>query len=92
MTDTTTADNEPGRPLGLPLNDQLGPFPWGDDLEAWLEVSDTAQVASDIRAYALRERAAERERCAKLCDTHRRSWPMDGPATADTIQAAIRKA
>lgn len=24
MTDTTTEDNEPGRPLGLPLNDQLG--------------------------------------------------------------------
>lgn len=24
MTDTTTAGSEPGRPLGLPLNDQLG--------------------------------------------------------------------
>lgn len=24
MTDTATADNDPGQPLGLPLNDQLG--------------------------------------------------------------------
>lgn len=45
-----------------------------------------------LRAYAAAAVAAERERCAKLCDTHRRSWPMDGPATADTIQAAIRRA
>lgn len=34
----------------------------------------------------------ERERCAKLCDKHRRSWPMGGPVTADTIKAAILRA
>ncbi len=45
-----------------------------------------------LRRWAAELQAAERERCAKLCDTHRRSWPMDGPATADTIQAAIRRA
>lgn len=33
--------------------------------------------------------AAERGRCALLCERHRRSWPMEGPATADEIRAAI---
>ena len=41
-------------------------------------------------AYAAAEVAREREACAAMCDIHRRSWPIDGPYTADTIKTAIR--
>jgi hypothetical protein len=39
----------------------LPPLPWGD-IEAWLEVSDAAEIAADIRAYAEQAVAAEQER------------------------------
>lgn len=58
-------------PALVRLSEGLGPLPWGD-IEAWLEVSDASQIASDIRAYADAEVAravtAERERCALACE------------------------
>ncbi|MFN6253701.1 MAG: hypothetical protein ACK4Y5_16735 [Acetobacteraceae bacterium] len=60
-------------PALVRLSEGLGPLPWGD-IEAWLEVSDASQIASDIRAYAdaevARAVAAERERCAQIVETY----------------------
>lgn len=74
------------------LSDGQGQFPWGDDIESWLEVRDAAEIAADIRAYASAEadRAAaeERERCASLCE----NWPTPdcGGWTLDGLSEAIR--
>lgn len=45
MTDTTTADNEPGRPLGLPLNDGLG---------AWVPVAERMPPPGSVVLVAYR--------------------------------------
>ena len=66
MIDTATADNEPGRPLGLPLNDQLGQLP-EDKAEAdgrnwYFEGQHGAEDAADTAARLdlVRERDALR--------------------------------
>jgi hypothetical protein len=64
-----TENSERGQPLGLPLNDGLGPLPPGN--EPWC----FAYTSADMKAYALAEVRkavdAERERCAKLCEPTR---------------------
>lgn len=70
--------NDVAGPDGSGLSEGLGPLPWGD-IEAWLEVSDASQIASDIRAYAdaevARAVAAERERwCGLLVEL---CWASD---------------
>jgi hypothetical protein len=49
------------------------PLPW-NDIEAWLEASDAAEIAADIRAYAEQAVAEERERLAThLAQLHTRA-------------------
>jgi hypothetical protein len=63
------------------------PLPW-NDIEAWLEASDAAEIAADIRAYA--EQAAERERCAKLADEYATYGGSNFAAWFTKLAAAIR--
>jgi hypothetical protein len=79
------------RPDGSELSEGLGPLPWGD-IEAWLEVSDASQIASDIRAYAdaevARAVAAERERLRVLIVAHRDQTVMSQHVTLAECHAA----
>jgi hypothetical protein len=50
-------------------------------------------TADQMRAYALQERAKERERCAKLCEQEICAccWDDDAQAAAEHLAAEIRK-
>lgn len=83
MSDTTTADSKPGQPLGLPLNDLLGqtsvaPGPTGYSIEAVQVCVEAAYKAG---------RAAERERCAALCE----SAPFTGNTFPVTQMEQLRR-
>lgn len=65
------------------------PLPW-NDIEAWLEASDAAEIAADIRAYAEQAVAAERERCAKLADEYATYGGSNFAAWFTKLAAAIR--
>ena len=67
----------------------LPPLPW-NDIEAWLEASDAAEIAADIRAYAEQAVAAERERCAKLADEYATYGGSNFAAWFTKLAAAIR--
>lgn len=88
---TTNADHKRGQPLGLALTDQLGPAPWADDVEAWLEVSNAEEIADDIYRYALAE-------VAKAVVTERKRWTeavmaeLDGNGQAHAIVAYATRA
>jgi hypothetical protein len=46
--------------------------PWGDDVEAWLETRDAAEIAAAVERHVLarvaQAVAQERERCARICE------------------------
>ena len=98
MTDTTPADSEPTQPLAVPLSDLLGPLPapavhWPQNLplHGGGEVqAATYYRAEDMRAYALQERAAERERCAKLVETQDTNGDYGVQSWFDLLAAKIR--
>ncbi len=63
---TTTEHSEPDKPLAVPLSDQLGLPPH------YTQLMDGTLVytADQMRAYAEREVAAERERWAAIAKGH----------------------
>lgn len=76
-TMNTPENSERGQPLAVPLNDQLGPLPAAAiELDEW--GNGPYFDAGQMRAYAVREVAAERERCAKLCEAQ-----LDEPASRE---------
>lgn len=67
MTDKATEHSEPDQPLGLPLNDQLGPLPEAPIIGVSRFGSVFRGYSADhMRAFAAQERAAERERLLAL--------------------------
>lgn len=54
--------------------------------ENWWSVSEAERIRMTWQAAT----AAALERAMELCDKHRRSWPLMGQETADTIKDAIR--
>lgn len=70
---------------------EVPPLPW-TDIEAWLEVSSAAEIAADIKAYALAAVEAEREACAKLCEDHQKMREATGhPREASTARKLTEK-
>ena len=81
-------ENHPGQPLlGLGLSDQLGPLPKAEQ-KGWIYTS------AQMKAYALQSVAAERERCAKMCEQYADdagAWrPLDGTRGAAAREVARR--
>ncbi len=79
MTDTTTAASGPRQPLGLPLNNQLGPAV-PDSVLAYLHAYGDSRVDADgrsalriaeailaLRRWAAELQTAERERILARC-------------------------
>lgn len=91
-----SVDNPSGQPLGLPLNDQLGPLPettWHP--QPW----ERAFSADHMHAYAAQEVAAERERWAKEPLTRQQidavmteHYPLDSllRENVDAFEACVR--
>lgn len=88
---TTTAE-----PLALRLNDQLGPLPEPAQISY---VTDSVMrshevrsyTAGQMRAYAAEQVAAERERCAAVCDGIARQYKDDSHGhAAERAANAIR--
>ncbi len=81
---------ESGQPLGLGLGEGLGPLPEpGDVIRA--ELPDEVAVRR-VQLWAAELVAAERERCAKLCDLHSRlTWNDDRQAQSRVLAAEIRR-
>lgn len=87
--------NARGKPPKVGLGDGLGPLPepagWNDHGEYF------DYTADQMRAYAAQEVAAERERCAKICDgvanrvwrdTRSEHWSDEVELLARTIRGA----
>ena len=66
---------------------------WRSDADAWNgqrpSASECLYTADQMRAYALQERAKERERCARLCDAAKprggRMWNEGQAACYDCL-------
>jgi hypothetical protein len=84
--------NDGPTPAKVRLNDELGPLPpptCGGAIVPSIGLIAaraiwTAYSAADMRAYAAQEVAAERERCAALCDE------LDNSQNTNEYRAAAR--
>ena len=80
-----SADNPSGQPLGLPLNDQLGPLVAAEMAEfrdgAYAKTSD---AEAQLWGFARAVQSAERARCRDLV---RRYMPAGWTALYDAIGA-----
>jgi hypothetical protein len=85
---------------GSALSEGLGPLPdtsyvlarEGNGYEPDRLLSEAGYTADQMSAYAAQERAAERERCASLCELHSRlTWNDDRKAQSRVLAAEIRR-